>query len=163
MLRYDIDACSANMFVTIYYGDQKSLLVNPSCSVVNLLNSIKERCGYGDSDRVLDLSDETGLVLDLSSHKNDYASKYLASKGFYVLVEKRTMPSPSNDPNESGLPQEVQYVPLLLRPNETFQGYKARVAERNMGRDETSQTSRNTASRGKRVRLRARKSIVEAS
>lgn len=104
-----------------------------------------------------------GLVLDLSSHKNDYASKYLASKGFYVLVEKRTMPSPSNDPNESGLPQEVQYVPLLLRPNETFQGYKARVAERNMGRDETSQTSRNTASRGKRVRLRARKSIVEAS
>lgn len=104
-----------------------------------------------------------GLVLDLSSHKNDYASKYLASKGFYVLVEKRTMPSPSNDPNESGLQQEVQYVPLLLRPNETFQGYKARVAERNMGRDETSQTSRNTASRGKRVRLRARKSIVEAS
>ena len=62
MLRYDVDACSANMFVTIYYGDQKSLLVNPSCSVVNLLNSIKERCGYGDSDRVLDLSDETGKL-----------------------------------------------------------------------------------------------------
>ena len=48
------------MFITIYYGDQKSLLVNPSCSVINLLNSIKERCGYGDTDRVLDLTDETG-------------------------------------------------------------------------------------------------------
>jgi len=48
------------MFITIYYGDQKSLLFNPSCSVVNLLKSIKERCGYGDSDRVLDLTDETG-------------------------------------------------------------------------------------------------------
>lgn len=49
-----------NMFITIYYGDQKSLLFNPSCSVINLLNSIKERCGYGDTDRVLDLTDETG-------------------------------------------------------------------------------------------------------
>lgn len=49
------------MFITIYYGDQKSLLFNPSCSVVNLLNSIKERCGYGDSDRILDLTDETGI------------------------------------------------------------------------------------------------------
>lgn len=48
------------MFITIYYGDQKSLLFNPSCSVVNLLKSIKERCGYGDTDRVLDLTDETG-------------------------------------------------------------------------------------------------------
>ena len=50
-----------SMFITIYYGDQKSLLFNPSCSVVNLLSSIKERCGYGDTDRVLDLTDETGM------------------------------------------------------------------------------------------------------
>ena len=53
-------AGSVKMFITIYYGDQKSLLFNPSCSVVNLLKSIKERCGYGDTDRVLDLTDETG-------------------------------------------------------------------------------------------------------
>lgn len=151
-------ADSVKMFITIYYGDQKSLLFNPSCSVVNLLKSIKERCGYGDTDRVLDLTDETGLVLDLSSHKNEYASKYLTSKGYYVLVEKRTVPGP----NESGLSQQVQYVPLLLRPNETFHGYEARVAERRLGQEQ-SVAGRNTASRGKRGKLRPRKSILETT
>ena len=48
------------MFITVYYGDQKTLLCNPSCTVVNLLQSIKERCGYGETDQVLDLTDETG-------------------------------------------------------------------------------------------------------
>ncbi|KAL9953358.1 hypothetical protein ACROYT_G040766 [Oculina patagonica] len=150
------------MFITIYYGDQKSLLFNPSCSVINLLNSIKERCGYGDTDRVLDLTDETGLVLDLSSHKNEYASKYLASKGYYVLVEKRTVPTATKDPRGSSPSQEVQYVPLLLRPNETFQGYEARVAERRPSQEQSA-PSRNTHSRGKRGRLRTRKSIVETN
>lgn len=151
-------AGSVKMFITIFYGDQKSLLFNPSCSVVNLLKSIKERCGYGGTDRVLDLTDETGLVLDLSSHKNEYASKYLASKGYYVLVEKRTVPVP----NESGLSQQVQYVPLLLRPNETFHGYEARVAEKRPGQEQSG-SSRNTASRGKRGKLRPRKSILETT
>jgi len=151
------------MFITIYYGDQKSLLFNPSCSVINLLNSIKERCGYGDTDRVLDLTDETGLVLDLSSHKNEYATKYLASKGFYVLVEKRTILSPSNDPNDTAPSQEVQYVPLLHSPNDTFKGYNARVAERRPNQERPS--SRNTTSRaGKRAgRFKTRKSFVESA
>ena len=100
----------------------------------------------------------SGLVLDLISHKNEYASKYLASKGYYVLVEKRTVPAP----NESVLSQEVQYVPLLLRPNETFHGYEARVAEKRPGQ-ERSATSRNTASRGKKGKLRPRKSIMETT
>ena len=101
----------------------------------------------------------SGLVLDLSSHKNEYASKYLASKGYYVLVEKRAVPAP----NESRLSQEIQYVPLLLRPNETFHGYEARVAQRRPGGQEQSGASRNTASRGKRGKLRSRKSIVETT
>lgn len=44
-----------------------------------------------------------GLVLELSSHKYENATKYLSSKGFYVLVEKLTTELPSNDPNETGL------------------------------------------------------------
>ena len=100
----------------------------------------------------------SGLVLDLSSHKNDYASKYLASKGYYVLVEKRTVAAP----NESGLSKEVQYVPLLLRPNETFHGYEARVAESRPGQEQSA-ARRNTASRGKRGKLRSRKSIMETT
>ena len=96
--------------------------------------------------------------MDLSSHKNEYASKYLASKGYYVLVEKRTVPAPK----ESGLSQEVQYVPLLLRPNETFHGYEARVAEKRPGHEQSA-AGRNTASRGKRGKLRSRKSIVETT
>lgn len=153
------------MFITIYYGDQKSLLFNPRCSVVNLLNSIKERCGYGDTDRVLDLTDETGLVLELSSHKNEYATKYLSSNGSYVLVEKLTDVSQSNDPNGTALPQEVRYVPLLQSPGDKFKGYKARVAERRPSQEPSA--NRNTVSRGgkkgARLGLKQRKSFVEST
>lgn len=147
------------MFITIYYGDEKSLLFNPSCSVVNLLKSIKERCGYGDTDRVLDLTDETGLVLELSSHKYEYATKYLSSKGFYVLVEKLTVKSPSSDPNETAPSQEVQYVPLLQSPSNKFKGYKARAPERRLSPELSG--SRNTTSRtGKRTgKFKSRKSL----
>lgn len=49
------------MFVIIFYGDQKLFLFNLSCMVVNLLKLIKDRCGYGDIDRVFDLIDEIGM------------------------------------------------------------------------------------------------------
>lgn len=49
------------MFITVKYGNDESLLCNPSCAVVNLLNSIKRRAGMSNNQSVmLDLSDVTG-------------------------------------------------------------------------------------------------------
>ena len=50
------------MFITVLYGDNETLLCNPSCSVVNLLANIKERCGFGERTTELDLTDETGIA-----------------------------------------------------------------------------------------------------
>ena len=52
------------MFIVVKYADNQSLIVNPMCSVVNLLSSIKSRTGHDlDKDMVIDLSDETGNYL----------------------------------------------------------------------------------------------------
>lgn len=152
------------MFITILYGDHKTLLFNPSCLVVNLLNSIKERCGYGDTDRVLDLTDETGLVLELPSHKNECATKYLTLKGFYILVEKRTVTSHEpHDYNDMGPTQEVQYVPLLTSPCDRFKGYNTRVAEKRPTLQQSGHRS-TVGKVGKRGgRMKAKKSIAEST
>lgn len=49
------------MYIVIKYANNQSLVVNPMCSVVNLLSSIKSKTGHAeDKDMLLDLSDETG-------------------------------------------------------------------------------------------------------
>ena len=48
------------MFIIVKYGNNESLYCNPSCAVINLLNSIKRRTGYGNTNVCLDLSDESG-------------------------------------------------------------------------------------------------------
>lgn len=49
------------MFIIIKYADNQSLVVNPMCSVVNLLSLIKNRTGHAQNkDMIIDLSDETG-------------------------------------------------------------------------------------------------------
>lgn len=54
----------SNMYIVVKYADNQSLVVNPMCSVVNLLSSIKSRTGHGkDKDMLLDLSDETGTLI----------------------------------------------------------------------------------------------------
>ena len=50
------------MFIIVKFGQNESLLCNPSCAVINLLTSIKRRAGYGNTNLILDLSDETGKV-----------------------------------------------------------------------------------------------------
>ena len=54
----------AKMFIIVKYADNQSLLVNPMCSVVNLLSSIKNRTGHAQNkDMLIDLSDETGEIM----------------------------------------------------------------------------------------------------
>lgn len=51
------------MFIIVKYGQNETLLCNPMCAIINLLNSIKKRAGYGNSNVIVDLSDETGIAL----------------------------------------------------------------------------------------------------
>ena len=48
------------MFILVKYGNNETLLCNPSCAVINLLHSIKTRAGYGKTNVTVDLSDDTG-------------------------------------------------------------------------------------------------------
>ena len=59
----------------------------------------------------------TGLVLELPSHKNECATKYLTLKGFYILVEKTNSHlSWTARPQWHGTHTGSQYVPLLTSP-----------------------------------------------
>ena len=61
------------MFIKVRYGNDELILLNPQCSVNNLLDSIATRCGMKNSGRTLDLSDETGS--EWSTH-----SKFIIDK-----------------------------------------------------------------------------------
>ncbi|KAK2161357.1 hypothetical protein LSH36_118g05015 [Paralvinella palmiformis] len=57
------------MFIIVKYGNNESLLCNPSCAVINLLNSIKRRAGYGNTNVCLDLSDESDTQVRVSPRR----------------------------------------------------------------------------------------------
>ncbi|XP_013382023.1 uncharacterized protein CXorf65-like [Lingula anatina] len=122
------------MFIIVKYGNNEELICNPSCAVVNLLNNIKKRTGFGNTPVSLDLSDETGLIKELDAHKHDYATKYLVSHNTYILVEKQMLPPDDDNYNGDGdssspLPGKYQYIPLLEKHNEIFPNLKLHVAE----------------------------------
>ena len=54
------------MFILVKYGNNETLLCNPSCAVINLLHSIKSRAGYGKTNVIVDLSDDTGKYFQSS-------------------------------------------------------------------------------------------------
>ena len=60
------------MFIKVRYGNDELILCNPQCSVNNLLDSITARCGMKNSNKTLDLSDESGIYLDLRERKRDF-------------------------------------------------------------------------------------------
>ena len=51
------------MFIRVKYGDDETLVCNPSCAIVNLLASIKKRTGHDAKAITVDLTDETGIVV----------------------------------------------------------------------------------------------------
>ncbi|KAK0056100.1 hypothetical protein Bpfe_014501 [Biomphalaria pfeifferi] len=112
------------MFVIVKFGNNESLLVNPSCAVINLLTSIKRRAGFGNTNKTIDLSDENGLVKDLDVHKFESATKYLTSHETYILVQKELLTA-DGEFNSN----QYSYVPLLERYSELFPNYKIHVQE----------------------------------
>ncbi|KAL4238973.1 hypothetical protein ACF0H5_003677 [Mactra antiquata] len=116
------------MFILVKYGNNETLLCNPSCAVVNLLTSIKKRAGYGNTDLVVDIADETGLVKELDTHKADHAHKHLTSHATYVLVRKELLQDENFDPRATPYPQ-YNYIPLLEKYEDLFPNFTIRSAE----------------------------------
>lgn len=73
------------MFITVRFGDDKSEIFNPDCRNVILLHNIKERCDCDIEDTV-DLSDETGNVMNLLDNPTDYGKHYLTERAAFILV-----------------------------------------------------------------------------
>ncbi|XP_022328980.1 uncharacterized protein CXorf65 homolog [Crassostrea virginica] len=115
------------MFILVKYGNNETLLCNPSCAVINLLTNIKRRAGYGNSNVTVDLSDETGLVKELDNHRHDYANKYLTSHETYILVQKELQLDNASVDSGSTPNQNYQYKPLLEKFEELFPNFKLHV------------------------------------
>lgn len=123
------------MFIRVKYGENETLLCNPSCAAINLLHSIKRRTGYSDRTIVVDLSDEKGLVQELETHKYDSASNYLASHRTYILVQKQALTPPPEDMDagggRGGKAIQYEYIPLLNNCLELFPDYKLQIQPNN--------------------------------
>ncbi|WAR19108.1 CX065-like protein [Mya arenaria] len=117
------------MFILVKYGNNETLLCNPSCTIVNLLTSIKRRSGFGQTDLVVDIADETGLVKELDTHKSEHASNHLESHATYVLVSKEIQREDSLDARATPLPPQFSYKPLLDKFEDYFPNFSIRSAE----------------------------------
>ncbi|XP_053326753.1 uncharacterized protein C22orf15 homolog [Spea bombifrons] len=76
------------MFVTVKFGADHQIILNPNCKVVNLIESLRERCQCG-SDVSIDLLDESGNLVNLSDLEGsqDIGTNYLKERHCYVLVK----------------------------------------------------------------------------
>ncbi|CAD5113802.1 DgyrCDS2967 [Dimorphilus gyrociliatus] len=135
------------MFILIKYGANETLLCNPTCAVVNLLNSIKRRSGH--ADLTIDVADETGLVKELDAHKYDYAYKHLGTEGTYVLMEKQ-MVFVDEHP-------QCAYVPLLDEPTKIFPSFNVRVP--NMEKKKKKPTTKSPSPAGMKG-IRSKKGLT---
>ncbi|XP_071963349.1 uncharacterized protein [Antedon mediterranea] len=94
------------MFIIVRFGEDKSELFNPNCKIHILLHNIKQRCSCQNDDNI-DLSDETGTVINLPKHPYEYGKSYLTERTSFILVkmEKETF--------GNGDEQRTVYVPDL--------------------------------------------------
>ena len=69
----------SRMYITVKFGNNESILCNPSCAVVNLLSSIKRRTGFKHANILLDLSDENG--------KKTFLKEIYAEFGVYKIIK----------------------------------------------------------------------------
>jgi len=129
------------MFIRVKYGDDETILCNPSCAVINLLTSIKTRTGHAQQSFTIDLTDVTGLVQELDAHRHDCASKFLSAPGTYILVKKQ-LATPPDEAAPLDDSSQYEYVPLLNNWRELFPGYRLQrvsTAGGGGGRDEARQ------------------------
>ncbi|XP_069817230.1 uncharacterized protein C22orf15 homolog [Dendropsophus ebraccatus] len=76
------------MFITVKFGADEHILLNPNCKVVNLAESLRDKCHCGP-EVAIDLLDESGNLINLSDLEGsqDIATNYLKERQSYVLVK----------------------------------------------------------------------------
>ncbi|KAM3940141.1 uncharacterized protein C22orf15 homolog [Leptodactylus fuscus] len=76
------------MFITVKFGADHQILLNPNCKVVNLAESLRDQCRCGPEVSI-DLLDESGNLINLSDLEGcqDTATNYLKERQSYVLVK----------------------------------------------------------------------------
>ena len=119
------------MFIAVRCGNDEKLLFNPDCHIANLLDNMRQRFNIENIDfSYLDLCDEAGIAKDLPDHLQQYGSKFLATPGTYVLVERRRYPKvveESADPETTqNRPMETVYTSLLKNSDVLIPGFVPR-------------------------------------
>ncbi|XP_073415305.1 uncharacterized protein C22orf15 homolog isoform X1 [Dendrobates tinctorius] len=76
------------MFITVKFGADHQILLNPNCKSINLTESLRERCQCGP-EVAIDLLDESGNLINLSDFEGsqDNATNYLKERQTYILVK----------------------------------------------------------------------------
>ncbi|KAG9487439.1 uncharacterized protein C22orf15 homolog [Eleutherodactylus coqui] len=76
------------MFITVKFGADRHILLNPNCKLVNLAESLRDKCQCG-SEVSIDLLDESGNLMNLCDLEGsqDIATTYLKERQSYVLVK----------------------------------------------------------------------------
>ncbi|KAM5193300.1 uncharacterized protein C22orf15 homolog [Mantella aurantiaca] len=76
------------MFITVKYGADHQIILNPNCKFVNLTEVLREKCQCG-SEVAIDLLDESGTLLNLSELEGsqEVATNHLKERQCYILVK----------------------------------------------------------------------------
>ncbi|XP_029427062.1 uncharacterized protein C22orf15 homolog [Rhinatrema bivittatum] len=76
------------MFVTVKFGADCEVLLNPNCQINNLTEYLKKKCQCEPGDSI-DLLDESGTLLNLSEMEgsSESASNYMHERQHYVLLK----------------------------------------------------------------------------
>lgn len=82
----------ASMFITVKFGEDEIAIFNPQCRIVNLVQSLKEKCKC-EPDACIDLMDEAGKLMNFSEqeHSPEFASGCLRERSTYILVRVTKM------------------------------------------------------------------------
>jgi len=105
-------------FVTVKFSKDQSLLFNPNCKILVLLDDIKKRCKCPDN-AIIEVSDTKGEIKHLQEHLDDYATSLLKGRETLILLEIKT--------NEET--KELRYVPLLKNVKKLYPGAYERLSK----------------------------------
>ncbi|CAH1800793.1 unnamed protein product [Owenia fusiformis] len=118
-------------FITVKYGDNKKLVLNPWCRCKVLLEHLHTAAECADGV-IVDLVDPDGRVKHLSSKPNEYASEQVRSRGTFILIRVE---------KQEGEALPDKYHPLLSRTilDEQYPDLRGQLA--NLSRSQTPLSS----------------------
>ncbi|XP_077317720.1 uncharacterized protein C22orf15 homolog [Lithobates pipiens] len=76
------------MFITVKYGADHQILLNPNCKMVNLSEVLRDKCQCGNEVSI-DLLDESGMLINLNDLEGsqEVATNHLKERQCYILVK----------------------------------------------------------------------------